>query len=116
MQSLNKYLLLGLVAISAILLICCLSLKNSRDDAVNSLDRANDQLNQLINANVNLKGAIDLLEQQTQQNRKYITDLESRKTESVEQANKLSQEFKTKRHENQSISDWANTKLPGDLY
>lgn len=116
MQSLNKYLSIGLGVIAVILLIYCLSLRNSRDNAVNSLDRANDQLNQLISSNINLKGSIDLLEQQAKQNRVYITELEAKRTETEKQATKLVQEFKVKKHENQTISSWANQPLPEGLY
>lgn len=114
--SFNSYISIGLGITAILLLIYCLSLRNSRDNAVNSLDRANDQLNQLISSNINLKGSIDLLEQQAQQNRVYITELEAKRTETEKQATKLVQEFKVKKHENQTINNWASQPLPNGLY
>lgn len=114
--SLNSYISIGLGITAILLLIYCLSLRNSRDNAVNSLDRANDQLNQLISSNINLKGSIDLLEQQAQQNRDYITNLEQMRVKTQQQADQLIRQFKVKQHSNQTISNWANQPLPEGLY
>lgn len=116
METITKYSLISLVALLLISLVYISIVSNQRDMALERLDRANSYIIQLQQANINLKGSIDLLEQQAQQSRDYITDLESKRTETEKQATKLAQEFKTKKHENQTINNWASQPLPSGLY
>lgn len=116
MQSLNKYLLLGLVAISAILLIYCLSLKNSRDNAINKLDKANEQLNSLISTNSDLKNTISKLNEQAELNNKYVRELDKKRKDSEAKANELSDSFKKAKRTNPTINSWSNQPLPNGLY
>lgn len=116
MKTIDKYLVLGLVLMLLLTVIYSLFIRNQRDHAINKLDIANGQINGLIKTNLDLKGSIDLLERQDQQNRVYITTLEAKRAETEKQASKLSHDFKVKRHENQTINDWANQPLPSGLY
>lgn len=116
MESLSKYLTTGLGAICALLIIYCLLLRNDRDNALNEIDSLNSQLNTVIAANLNLKGSIDLLERQAEQNRSYITKLEDQKAETSKRAMQELEKFKTTKRTNQPVSNWANTKLPKGIY
>ncbi len=114
--SFNSYLSIGLTVIAVILLIYCLSLRNSRDNAVNRLDKTNEQLNSLIAANKDLRGTIDLLQIQAEQNDRYIVDLDSKRKESEIKANELLNRFQNAKRTNQTINNWASQSLPIGLY
>ncbi|UYZ83188.1 hypothetical protein MTZ49_11325 [Entomomonas sp. E2T0] len=116
METITKYASIGLVALLAITIIYISILSNQRDKALLQLNSAESQIIQLVDINKNLNGSIDLLESQAQQNRVYITKLEAKRTETEKQATKLVQEFKTKKHENQTINNWASQPLPNGLY
>ncbi|QQP86930.1 hypothetical protein [Entomomonas asaccharolytica] len=116
METITKYASIGLAALLAIAIIYISILSNQRDSALDKLDKANKNIEQLQQANLNLAGSIDLLESQAQQNRVYITELEAKRTETEKQATKLVQEFKIKKHENQTINNWASKPLPSGLY
>lgn len=116
MQTITKYASIALVSLLFIAIIYISRLSNQRDNALGDLDRANSRITQLQQVNINLKGSIDLLEKQAQQNRDYMTDLETKRTETEKQANKLAQDFKVKKHENKNINTWANQPLPTGLY
>lgn len=116
METITKYASIALIALLLIALVYISIVSNQRDTALERLDRANSHITQLQQANINLKGSIDLLEQQAQQNRDYITDLEAKRTETEKQATKLVQEFKTKKHENQIINNWSSQPLTDGLY
>lgn len=116
MEKILNYPSIGLGILLILCIIYTLFVSNQRDNALDSLDRANSHINQLQQANINLKGSIDLLEQQAQQSRVYITELEAKRTETEKEATKLVQEFKVKKHENQTINNWASQPLPNGLY
>lgn len=116
MEAITKYASIGLLALLAIAIIYISLVSNQRDNALDSLDRANSHISQLQQANINLKGSIDLLKKQAVQNRAYITALEFKRTETEKQANQLTQQFRRQQHENQTISTWANQSLPNGLY
>lgn len=114
--SFNSYLSIGLTVIAVILLIYCLSLRNSRDNAVNRLDKLNEQLNTLTATNKDLKGTIDLLKIEAEQNDRYIVDLDNKRKESESRANELLNRFRNDKRTNQTINTWANQSLPNGLY
>lgn len=116
MDTITKYASIGLGAICTLLIIYCLLLRNDRDEALNKIDSLNGQLNTVIAANLNLKGSIDLLERQAEQNRSYITKLEDQKAETSKRAIEELERFKTTKRTNQPVSNWANTKLPKGIY
>lgn len=114
--SFNSYLSIGLTVIAVILLIYCLSLRNSRDNAVNRLDKLNEQLNTLTATNKDFKGTIDLLKIEAEQNDRYIVDLDNKRKESESRANELLNRFRNDKRTNQTINTWANQSLPNGLY
>lgn len=116
MESLTKYLSIGLGAIAVTLLIYCLLLRNDRDEALNKIDSLNGQLNTVIAANLNLKGSIDLLEKQAEQNRSYITQLEDQKAVTTKKAMEELEKFKNAKKTNQTVNSWADVRLPNGLY
>ncbi len=116
MNTINKYLSIGLTVIAVILLIYCLSLRNSRDNAVNRLDKLNEQLNTLTATNKDLKVTINLLKMEAEQNNRYIVDLDNKRKESEFKANELLNRFRNDKRTNQTINTWANQSLPNGLY
>lgn len=116
MDTITKYASIGLGAICTLLLIYCLLLRNDRYEALSKIDSLNGQLNTAITANLNLKGSIDLLEKQAEQNRSYITQLEDQRAVTTKKAMEELEKFKTTKRTNQPVSDWANTKLPKGIY
>ncbi len=114
--SFNSYLSIGLTVIAVILLIYCLSLRNSRDNAVNRLDKLNEQLNTLTATNKDLKVTINLLKMEAEQNNRYIVDLDNKRKESEFKANELLNRFRNDKRTNQTINTWANQSLPNGLY
>ena len=116
METITKYSFIAFLVLLLISAFYILLVSNQRDEALERLDRANSHITQLQQSNINLKGSIHLLEKQAQQNRDYITDLESKRTNTEQEANKLAQEFKTKKNENQTINKWASQPLPNGLY
>lgn len=116
MDTITKYASIGLGAICTLLLIYCLLLRNDRDDALNKIDSLNGQLNTVIAANLNLKGSIDLLERQAEQNRSYITKLEDQKAETSKRAMEELERFKNAKKTNPPVNSWADSKLPNGLY
>ncbi|AZS49982.1 hypothetical protein DM558_03960 [Entomomonas moraniae] len=116
MDTITKYLSVGLGAIAVLLLIYCLILRNDRDNALNEIGTLNGWLYTVIGANLNLKGSIDLLEKQAEQNRGYITKLEDQKAETRIKAMEELEKFKSTKHTNQPVSDWANNKLLKGIY
>lgn len=116
MEKILNYPTIGLGILLVLCVVYISLITNQRDNALDKLDKANNHITQLQQANINLAGSIDLLEKQAQQNRVYITELEAKRTETEKHATKLVQEFKTKKHENQTISNWAGQPIPDGLY
>ncbi|AZS50064.1 hypothetical protein DM558_04405 [Entomomonas moraniae] len=116
MDTITKYASIGLGAICALLIIYCLLLRNDRDNALNEIDNLNGQLYTVIKTNLNLKGSIDQLEKQAEQNRFYITKLEDQKAETSKRTMEELEKFKTTKRTNQPVNDWVNTKLPKGIY
>lgn len=116
METITKYVSIGLGAIAVILLICCLLLRSDRDEALNKIDRLNGQLNTAITANLNLKGSIDLLEKQAEQSRSYITQLKEQRTITSKRAMEELEKFKNAKRTNPPVNNWADIKLPNGLY
>lgn len=116
MESLNKYLSVGLGAIAVLLLIYCLLLRNDRDNALNKIDSLNGQLNTAITANLNLKGSISILQKQEETTRKYVSNLEKVREDTIEEHSQKVNKFKHVKNSNETINIWANTKLPDGLY
>ncbi|AZS50408.1 hypothetical protein DM558_06295 [Entomomonas moraniae] len=116
MDTITKYASIGLGAICALLIIYCLLLRNDRDEALNKIDSLNGQLNTAITANLNLKGSIDLLEKQAEQNRSYITQLEEQRTITSKKAMEELEKFKNAKKTNPPVNNWADIKLPNGLY
>lgn len=116
MDTITKYASIGLGAICTLLIIYCLLLRNDRDNALSKIDSLNSQLYTVIKTNINLKGSIDLLEKQAEQNRAYINQLEEQRTITSKKAMEELERFKNAKRTNQPVSDWANTKLPKGIY
>lgn len=94
MNTITKYASIGLGAICTLLIIYCLLLRNDRDNALNEIDSLNSQLYTVIKTNINLKGSIDLLEKQAEQNRGYIIQLEDQKSVTTKKAMEELERFK----------------------
>ncbi|UYZ82777.1 hypothetical protein MTZ49_09140 [Entomomonas sp. E2T0] len=116
MQKLLNYPIIGLIIILLLLIIYTSIIKNQRDKIRNELNQAEQQIDQLVQVNKNLNGAIDLLEKQAQQNRNYINDLEQKRLATQQQAKQLTQQFKRQQHEDKTIYNWANQPIPDSLY
>ncbi|AZS50658.1 hypothetical protein DM558_07640 [Entomomonas moraniae] len=116
MDTITKYASIGLGAICALLIIYCLLLRNDRDNALNEIDNLNGQLYTVIKTNLNLKGSIDLLEKQAEQNRSYITQLEEQRTITSKKAMEELERFKNAKKTNPPVNSWADSKLPNGLY
>lgn len=104
-----------------ILLALCVAgyiklLKDSRSNALYKLEIANTQINQLISLNSDLKGTIDTLVKNAEEDRAFISDLEKKRKETEDKANSELNTFKRAKRESQNISDWANQPLPLGLY
>lgn len=116
MDTITKYLSIGLGAIAVILLIYCLLLRNDRDNALNEIDSLNGQLDTVINANCTLTESNILLEKEQVKNRAYITQLEDQKAVTTKKVMEELEKFKATKRTNQPVNDWANTKLPKGIY
>lgn len=116
MDTMTKYLSIGLGAIAVFLLVYCLMLRNDRDEALYRVESLNNQLNSAIVANLNLKTSIDSLEQEAEKNRLYITTLEEQKALTSKLAMEELEKFKNAKRTNQSVNNWADAKLPNGLY
>lgn len=115
MESLNKYLSVGLGAIAVLLLIYCLLLRNDRDNALSKIDGLNTQLDIAVTANVSLQSTVSAYKREQEATHKYITNLEIRKQETDNEYNRKTKEFRHVKNTNQNINTWANTKLPDGL-
>ena len=116
MDTITKYLSIGLGAIAVALLIYCLSLRNDRDNALNKVDNLNAQLNTAITANINLQTSINSLEKEQEKNRAYIAGLEEQRTLTSKLALEELERFKNAKRTNQTVNNWADSKLPDRLY
>lgn len=116
MRKILNYPLIGLIILLLLIIIYTSMLKNQRDQIKNELCQAEQKIQQLVQTNKNLSGAIDLLEKQAQQNRDYITDLETKRMATQQQTKQLTQQFKRQQHEDRTIYNWANQPLPDGLY
>lgn len=116
MDTITKYASIGLGAICTLLIIYCLLLRNDRDNALNEVDALNGQLYTVITANLNLKGSIDLLEKQAEQNRTYITKLEEQRTITSKRAMEELEKYKNVKKTNPTVNSWADARLPNGLY
>lgn len=116
MDTLTKYLSIGLIGLSLVLVIFCLYFRSERDSALNKLNNANQQVNDLINKNLGLTTAKKELEKDHEIKQNYIISLEKDKAEVSKQANEQIKLFRRQQYENQSISTWANKSLPNGLY
>lgn len=116
MDTITKYASIGLSAICTLLIIYCLLLRNDRDNALNEIDNLNGQLYTVIKTNINLKGSIDLLEKQAEQNRGYIIQLEDQKSVTTKKAMEELEKFKNAKKTNPPVNNWADSKLPTGLY
>lgn len=116
MAAIKKYLSIGLAGLLVLAVIYCLLVSNQRDNALNKLDKANEQVSGLIKDNKGLKGTIDLMRKNAEEDRRYMADLEKREAETEEKTNSLELKFKKAKNENKTINTWANDKLPVGLY
>lgn len=116
MNKTMSYTTIGLIISLLLVVIYSSFISNQRDFAINKLELANQQINQLITANASLKNTIQLLEKQDQQNRLYISQLNEKQHLSETQANQAQAHFKRAKNDNQIINDWANQPLPNGLY
>lgn len=116
MQKLLSYTTACLIITLLLCIVYLSHIKNQRDKIQHNLNLAEQQINNLVDINKNLSGSIDLLEQQAQQNRRYIYSLEQKRKQTQKQTDQLIQQFKRLKNENKTVNNWANQSLPTSLH
>lgn len=116
MQKLLSYTTTFLIIALLLCIVYLSHIKNQRDKIQHNLTLAEQQINNLVDINKNLSGSIDLLEQQAQQNRRYIYSLEQKRKQTQKQTDQLMQQFKRLKNENKTVNNWANQSLPTSLH
>lgn len=116
MEKIFKYSTVGLILCLVITFSYSLIIKSQRDQVKNQLNSSEHEIAQLKASNKALDQVIQTLEQQNQQNRQYINELEEKRLATQEQTNQQIQQFKRQQHENSTINSWANEPIPSGLY
>lgn len=115
METLKKYLSIGLVIILLFFIGYCFLL-NSRLENVNTkLQEVNTEKDNLIKTNQSQQASITELENSSKSNQAFIQDKEAKQLKTKQGASQVKAEYRKATRESQAINEWSRVPLPPDL-